>query len=136
MQVLQHTSANMQQCILPSESLPSCKHVSGIQHGQHGICDCFACRVNGSKPHQQHSEHSCWSAVAVFCCLQHLDISRNSLTGELPNQVTILGGLKSLLISHNKFTGTLSEDVFYLPLLLTLDVSHNLFVGTIPEAIG
>eukprot|EP00882_Tetradesmus_deserticola_P003941 GHRQ01004167.1.p1 GENE.GHRQ01004167.1~~GHRQ01004167.1.p1 ORF type:complete len:529 (+),score=216.66 GHRQ01004167.1:433-2019(+) len=68
--------------------------------------------------------------------LEHLDISNNLLTGRLPNQITLLSGLKTLLMSNNSFTGTLTEDVFYLPALLTLDVSNNSFVGTIHEAIG
>ncbi|WIA30200.1 hypothetical protein OEZ86_000292, partial [Tetradesmus obliquus] len=68
--------------------------------------------------------------------LEHLDVSSNLLTGRLPNQVTILSGLKTLLMSGNRFTGTLTEDVFFLPALMVFDVSNNSFVGTIHEAIG
>jgi hypothetical protein len=58
------------------------------------------------------------------------------LTGRLPNQITLLSGLKTLIMSGNKFTGTLTEDVFFLPALMTFDVSNNSFVGTIHAAIG
>jgi Leucine-rich repeat (LRR) protein len=77
----------------------------------------------------------CTHAAPSPALLQHLDISSNLLTG-LPNQITLLSGLKTLIMSGNKFQGTLTEDVFFLPALMRFDVSNNSFVGTIHQAIG
>jgi len=69
--------------------------------------------------------------------LQHWDISKNKLTGNLPS--TLLSSfpeLKSFQFHSNFLNGTLSTEIGILTQLQLLEGEYNNFTGTIPSEIG
>ena len=54
-----------------------------------------------------------------------LDLSDNSLQGEIPHHLARPIGMRFLLLSHNNFTGTVPENLAALPDLNLLTVDHN-----------
>ena len=65
--------------------------------------------------------------------LHTLDLSHNSLTGSIPDDLEHVHDLYVLNLSHNGLTGSIPEDVGHLHQLRTLDLSHNSLTGSIPE---
>jgi hypothetical protein len=68
--------------------------------------------------------------------LQYLDISFNQLSGNLPNQITLLSNLKMLNLASNNFSDWLTFNIFYLPSLTTINLSNNNFKGVLTDAVG
>uniref|UniRef100_A0ACD5TWR3 Uncharacterized protein n=1 Tax=Avena sativa TaxID=4498 RepID=A0ACD5TWR3_AVESA len=65
-----------------------------------------------------------------------LDLSCNSLVGEIPVEITSLVNLKSLNISHNQFNGKIPETIGFLGSLESLDLSYNELSGGIPSSFS
>ncbi|XP_073006786.1 receptor-like protein EIX2 [Typha latifolia] len=65
-----------------------------------------------------------------------LDLSGNSLTGEIPKQVGALAGLKNLNLSANRLTGNIPETMNGLRSLESLDLSNNELFGEIPSTLS
>lgn len=65
-----------------------------------------------------------------------LDLSSNSLTGEIPDQITSLLALVALNLSKNSLTGRIPEDIGLLTRLDFLDLSRNNLVGAIPSSLS
>ncbi|KAK8712732.1 hypothetical protein V6N13_147960 [Hibiscus sabdariffa] len=65
-----------------------------------------------------------------------MDLSVNSLTGEIPKEVGILIGLRSLNISGNKLTGNIPDNIGNLELMESLDLSMNQLHGEIPSSLS
>jgi len=65
--------------------------------------------------------------------LERLDLSFNSLTGDLPQSFTGLSSLKKLYLQSNQFTGYINV-LANLP-LETLNVANNRFTGWIPSQL-
>ncbi|XP_039826759.1 protein STRUBBELIG-RECEPTOR FAMILY 6-like isoform X4 [Panicum virgatum] len=65
--------------------------------------------------------------------LEKLDLSFNSLTGDLPQSFTGLSSLKKLYLQNNQFTGYINV-LANLP-LDTLNVASNRFTGWIPSQL-
>ena len=58
--------------------------------------------------------------------LQHLDLSLNALTGDVPESLTGLADLRTLSLAHNGLTGTAPPALLLaMPSLTSLDLSHN-----------
>lgn len=69
--------------------------------------------------------------------LVQLDLSWNSLKGEIPIELTNLRSLKSLDLSWNSFTGGIPPEIGTLDSLIVLDLSTiNHLGGTIPIELG
>ncbi|KAH7432805.1 hypothetical protein KP509_07G041400 [Ceratopteris richardii] len=68
--------------------------------------------------------------------LQSLDVSRNNLSGELPDFSAGWIHLRSLSLSSNSFSGSLLPQLLELTTLEFLDLSENNISGTIPSFIG
>ncbi|XP_052192282.1 receptor-like protein EIX1 [Diospyros lotus] len=68
--------------------------------------------------------------------LKVIDLSSNSLSGVIPDQVTSLLGLVGLNLSRNHLTGTIPPTVGRLSQLQSLDLSRNHLSGEIPAAMG
>ncbi|KAH6836042.1 leucine-rich repeat transmembrane protein kinase family protein [Perilla frutescens var. hirtella] len=67
-----------------------------------------------------------------FTVLENLDLSRNSLSGEISQQLDGLGSLKSLDLSWNQFTGKIPTNLGKMNLLEEIVLSANSFRGEIP----
>ncbi|KAK6240292.1 hypothetical protein SCA6_005681 [Theobroma cacao] len=68
--------------------------------------------------------------------LESLDLSSNSLIGELPESLGLLKHLQHLYLSGNSFWGSIPSSIGSLPALRKLDLSYNMMNGTIPESFG
>ncbi|XP_021764893.1 LRR receptor-like serine/threonine-protein kinase GSO1 [Chenopodium quinoa] len=64
--------------------------------------------------------------------VKSFDVSNNNLQGEIPSEISYLGGLVSLDLSRNKFSGTITSNIGQLTSLEFLDLSNNRFCGEIP----
>ncbi|VAI53464.1 unnamed protein product [Triticum turgidum subsp. durum] len=66
----------------------------------------------------------------------NLDLSCNSLTGEIPEEISTLMELKNLNLSWNNFNGKIPENVGALMQVESLDLSHNDLSGEIPSSLS
>ncbi|CAM0947868.1 unnamed protein product [Alopecurus aequalis] len=66
----------------------------------------------------------------------NLDLSCNSLTGEIPPEISTLLALKSLNLSRNNFSGRIPENIGALMQVESLDLSHNELSGEIPLSLS
>uniref|UniRef100_A0A8R7QMU5 LRR receptor-like serine/threonine-protein kinase GSO1 n=1 Tax=Triticum urartu TaxID=4572 RepID=A0A8R7QMU5_TRIUA len=66
----------------------------------------------------------------------NLDLSCNSLTGEVPEEIVTLIELKNLNLSWNNFNGKIPENVGALIQVESLDLSRNSFSGEIPSSLS
>uniref|UniRef100_J3N3A8 Leucine-rich repeat-containing N-terminal plant-type domain-containing protein n=3 Tax=Oryza brachyantha TaxID=4533 RepID=J3N3A8_ORYBR len=65
-----------------------------------------------------------------------IDLSSNSLHGEIPNELTYLLGLRFLNLSRNDLSGSIPERIGNLNILESLDLSWNELSGVIPAGIS
>ncbi|XP_075646913.1 receptor-like protein EIX2 [Castanea sativa] len=65
-----------------------------------------------------------------------IDLSRNNLTGEIPEALTKLSLLSTLNLSWNQLTGKIPENIGALHSLETLDLSCNHLLGPIPPSMS
>ncbi|KAF1871810.1 hypothetical protein Lal_00020605 [Lupinus albus] len=68
--------------------------------------------------------------------LEYLDVSSNSLEGELPSDISKMAGLKLLNLARNGFSGELPNELNKLIYLEYLDLSNNQFTGKIPGKLS
>ncbi|KAM5573196.1 hypothetical protein ABKV19_012969 [Rosa sericea] len=68
--------------------------------------------------------------------LRSIDISSNSLVGEIPESIMSMQNLISLNFSRNKFTGKLLENFGNMKKLESLDLSRNHICGKIPTSFA
>ncbi|KAF7088031.1 hypothetical protein CFC21_091187 [Triticum aestivum] len=66
----------------------------------------------------------------------NLDLSCNSLTGEIPEEINTLMELKNLNLSWNNFNGKIPENVGALMKVESLDLSHNDLSGEIRSSLS
>ncbi|PHT49641.1 hypothetical protein CQW23_09388 [Capsicum baccatum] len=70
-----------------------------------------------------------------ICKLQHLDLSVNQFSKEIPREI---GGLKTLAylsLRHNKLEGAIPDSMSNMVGLEFLDLSHNNIFGIIPKSL-
>ncbi|XP_022745848.1 receptor-like protein 12 [Durio zibethinus] len=65
-----------------------------------------------------------------------IDLSVNSLTGEIPKELGYLMGLLSLNLSGNLLTGKIPETIGNMEMLESLDLSMNRLHGEIPSSFS
>ncbi|KAI4969127.1 hypothetical protein ZWY2020_000041 [Hordeum vulgare] len=65
-----------------------------------------------------------------------IDLSGNSLSGEIPSGLTSLRGMQLLNMSRNNLTGYIPKDIGNLNLLESLDLSWNKLSGPIPPSVS
>ncbi|KAH7426380.1 hypothetical protein KP509_11G099100 [Ceratopteris richardii] len=75
-------------------------------------------------------------SIALLHSLTFLNLSRNSLSGELPDDLGDLSNLKALDLSHNLFTGVIPVSLGRLRSLLHLNISSNYLNGSIPGELA
>ena len=68
--------------------------------------------------------------------MQYLDVSNNSLEGDLPSDIGKMGVLKVLNLAKNGFSGQLPYELSKLTYLEDLDLSNNKFTGKIPDKLS
>ncbi|XVF40038.1 hypothetical protein PTKIN_Ptkin01aG0080200 [Pterospermum kingtungense] len=61
-----------------------------------------------------------------------IDLSKNNMSGIVPEEITKLKRLGTLNLSINHLTGNIPSDIGNLNLLETLDLSRNQLFGSIP----
>ncbi|WCJ38915.1 disease resistance family protein / LRR family protein [Euphorbia peplus] len=64
-----------------------------------------------------------------------IDLSRNNLQGEIPDEITNLKYLGTLNVSQNQLTGKIPENIGDLKRLETLDLSCNHISGVMPPSM-
>ncbi|XP_037462695.1 receptor-like protein EIX2 [Triticum dicoccoides] len=72
----------------------------------------------------------------IYKLLVNLDLSSNSLTGQIPKEISLLIALTNLNISSNQLTGTIPNQIGDLKHLESLDLSYNIFSGAIPSGLS
>ncbi|KAL2497445.1 LRR receptor-like serine/threonine-protein kinase GSO1 [Abeliophyllum distichum] len=66
--------------------------------------------------------------------LYELRLSRNSFSGQIPDEIGQLQNLQSILdLSYNNLTGKIPPSIGTLSKLETLDLSHNQLTGELPQ---
>ncbi|XP_073355783.1 receptor-like protein EIX2 [Aegilops tauschii subsp. strangulata] len=65
-----------------------------------------------------------------------IDLSANSLTGEIPTDITSLDALMNLNLSSNKLSGQIPNMIGAMQSLVSLDLSENKFSGEIPTSLS
>ncbi|XP_039067207.1 probable LRR receptor-like serine/threonine-protein kinase IRK isoform X2 [Hibiscus syriacus] len=68
--------------------------------------------------------------------IQVLDLSHNSFSGEITDDIGALSSLQFLNLSRNSLIGTIPGTVGELKALDVLDLSHNQLNGSIPMEVG
>uniref|UniRef100_A0ACD5WKG5 Uncharacterized protein n=1 Tax=Avena sativa TaxID=4498 RepID=A0ACD5WKG5_AVESA len=68
--------------------------------------------------------------------LVSIDLSRNSLTGDIPREIGGLVGLINLNLSRNHLHGTILDQIGQLQSLEALDLSNNELYDVIPESLS
>ncbi|XP_037429385.1 receptor-like protein EIX2 [Triticum dicoccoides] len=68
--------------------------------------------------------------------LMSIDLSCNSLTGEIPVKLSALAGLINLNLSSNMLSGNIPYKIGNLRLLESLDLSKNILGGQIPWSLS
>ena len=66
----------------------------------------------------------------------NLDLSCNSITGEIPAEIGALVALKNLNLSWNNFSRKIPENIGALIQVESLDLSHNDLSGEIPSSLS
>uniref|UniRef100_A0A8R7QN77 Uncharacterized protein n=1 Tax=Triticum urartu TaxID=4572 RepID=A0A8R7QN77_TRIUA len=66
----------------------------------------------------------------------NLDLSNNSLAGEIPEEISALVALKNLNLSWNNFSRKIPENIGALIQVESLDLSHNDLSGEIPSSLS
>ncbi|CAL4987973.1 unnamed protein product [Urochloa decumbens] len=65
-----------------------------------------------------------------------IDLSKNNLTGEIPEEITTLDTLVNLRLSHNHFSGNIPNKIGAMQSLESLDLSWNKLSGEIPVSLS
>ncbi|XP_059633813.1 receptor-like protein EIX2 [Cornus florida] len=68
--------------------------------------------------------------------VQSIDLSANSLVGEIPEEITSFVALGTLNLSMNHLSGWIPDNIGNLQYLETLDVSNNNLSGSIPQSLS
>ncbi|CAA0817655.1 receptor like protein 15 [Striga hermonthica] len=64
-----------------------------------------------------------------------IDLSNNTLSGDIPREITSLVELRSLNLSRNNLTGSIPDNIGSMKQLESLDFSMNSLSGNIPGSI-
>ncbi|KAL1532322.1 hypothetical protein AAHA92_32346 [Salvia divinorum] len=73
---------------------------------------------------------------SILPLVTSIDLSMNSLSGEIPNELTSLSELGSLNLSGNQLTGLIPENIGEMKQLESLDLSRNSLWGRIPSSLA
>ncbi|KAM3214202.1 hypothetical protein ACQJBY_066573 [Aegilops geniculata] len=74
--------------------------------------------------------------LEIYILLVNLDLSCNSLTGQIPEEMSLLIGLTNLNLSSNQLIGKIPNQIGDLKQLESLDLSYNELSGEIPSSLS
>lgn len=74
--------------------------------------------------------------LGALTSLETLNLSNNSLTGDIPSDIFNLSSLAFLVLANNRLTGSLPNSAGQLVQLRRLDISNNLLSGPLPLTFG
>jgi len=75
------------------------------------------------------------SDIGKLTNLKELQISKNSLSGTLPESIGKLKSLTVLYLDSNDLEGSLPNSIAYLNNIKSLDISKNSFAGSLPKSL-
>ncbi|KAL3695050.1 hypothetical protein R1sor_008701 [Riccia sorocarpa] len=67
--------------------------------------------------------------------LAYMQLTKNQLSGPVPNRIGLQGSFSILLLDHNQFTGPIPDILDEMP-LYNVNFSHNHLSGPVPETLG
>ncbi|CAN1813683.1 Receptor-like protein EIX2 [Linum perenne] len=73
---------------------------------------------------------------SILKFVRSIDLSKNKLVGQIPEEMTKLAGLQSLNMSDNFLTGVIPRDIGSMGALESVDLSLNQLSGEIPPSIS
>ncbi|KAL8124481.1 hypothetical protein AgCh_012214 [Apium graveolens] len=73
--------------------------------------------------------------VFRYCHFQHLDLSKNLLNGNIPDELGLCNSLIHLSLDSNNLSGPIPKKLVNLTHLLFLNLSSNNLYGTIPSCL-
>ena len=76
------------------------------------------------------------AAIGSLDQLDALDLSTNSLTGQIPPEIARLGLVRIILLGENDLTGSLPAEMGGMSSLESLHVAHTRLVGPVPETFA
>ncbi|KAI3720887.1 hypothetical protein L2E82_31885 [Cichorium intybus] len=123
-----------------SGSIPTCFNNFSIMSGKESsspiiLYDEFVQnQVLGSASLVTKGRESSYSTILYL--VTTLDLSGNRFSGDIPDEVMDLVGLRYLNLSRNQLTGGIPENIGGMRLLESLDLSSNLLQGGIPFSIS
>ncbi|GAX79288.1 hypothetical protein CEUSTIGMA_g6729.t1 [Chlamydomonas eustigma] len=72
---------------------------------------------------------------ALGCSLNSLDLHRNSISGTIPPEITVLSMLSTLNLAFNKFSGDVPASFGNMSSLQYLSLTSNFLTGSIPSQL-
>ena len=87
--------------------------------------------------------HVCDWSVGITCqadltrrqVVTGIDLTRNGLSGNVPQELHLLDGLTLLRLAKNTLNGTIPNSITELTSLARLDLSENILSGSLPEGL-
>lgn len=73
---------------------------------------------------------------SILSLMTLIDLSNNVLSGEIPEELTSLTGLRALNLSKNHLSGVIPKSISNMGLVESLDLSTNQLSGKIPASIA
>ncbi|CAL9016371.1 unnamed protein product, partial [Prunus brigantina] len=117
-----------------SGTIPKClNHLSALTHGNSSAYDLY------SYYDQQTSVVKVTELEyqrQTLMLVKSIDLSSNSLEGEIPEEICSLLLLHSLNLSENQLNGNIPSNIGSLQLLEVLDLSRNRLSGWIPQSLS
>lgn len=77
-----------------------------------------------------------WAYKYILSTFTSLDLSGNSFSGQIPEEMGYLRGLLSLNLSHNHLSGDIPNNLGNMTSLEALDFSYNQLWGSIPATLA
>jgi Leucine-rich repeat (LRR) protein len=75
-------------------------------------------------------------SIEIYSLMVNLDLSCNSLTGQIPEEIGLLIGLTNLNLSSNQLVGNVPNQIGDLKHLESLDLSYNKLSDKIPSGLS
>ncbi|CAG7859876.1 unnamed protein product [Brassica rapa] len=123
------------------ESLESCKELVSVQLKGNGFVGSIPDGLfNLGLQEIDFSGNGLTSSIPrgssrLFESLVTLDLSCNSLTGNIPGEVGLFSNLRYLNLSWNKFNTRVPPEIEFLQNLTVLDLRNNALIGSVPADI-